>query len=94
MLRSESARSAAIIFLTRLENDTRQLESLRVEPHPDMDQIRLVKAQIEASSRTLRLLGVDKSMLNVNAKVTLMQVHTLLPPSQTCNVRFFVCLKS
>ena len=94
MLRNEGARSTATIFLTQLENDTRQLESLRVEPHLDMDQIQLVKAQIEASSWTLRLLGVDKSMLNVDAKVTLMQVHTLLPPSQTCNVRLFVCLKS
>ena len=84
MLRNEGARTAATIFLTELEKDKRQLESLRVQPHPNMDQIRLLEAQIEASSRTLRLLGVDESMPHVEDEVALMKVHTLLPPTQPC----------
>ncbi|MCO5566969.1 hypothetical protein L7F22_020652 [Adiantum nelumboides] len=82
MLRNEGARTAATIFLTELEKDKQQLESLRVQPHSNMDQIRLLEVQIEASSRTLKLLGVDESMLHVEDEVALMKVELEILQSQ------------
>ncbi|MCO5614030.1 hypothetical protein L7F22_068310 [Adiantum nelumboides] len=73
MLRNKGARTAATIFLTELGKDKQQQESLRVQPHPNMDQIGLLEVQIEASSCTLRLLGLDESMLHVEDEVALMK---------------------
>ncbi|MCO5594727.1 hypothetical protein L7F22_048760 [Adiantum nelumboides] len=80
--RVHGRRAATIFLLTELEKDKQQLESLRVQPHPSMDQIRLLEAQIEASSRTLRLLRVDESMLHVEDEVALMKVELEILQSQ------------
>ena len=50
-----------------------------MQTNPDTGHMQLLNVQIEVTSRTLKLLGVDDTMLNAKGEVAVLQVLYILP---------------
>lgn len=79
MLRNEGTCSVAAVLLKEMEDQKQELESLKKQTNPDTGHMQLLNVQIEATSRTLKLLGVDDTMLNAKGEVAVLQVLYILP---------------